>query len=153
MAKLDNPQQESFCREYVIDVTNQAAAAVRAGYSAKTAASQASRLLKNVNVAARVAELQAEAAERNEVTVDNVLTELAELRDAAKEAKQFAAAINAEVHRGKTLGMFVDVHEDKAAKMSDEAIVEGVRRLAGDDAAAKAAKTLRDSDPSVKTVH
>ncbi len=153
MAKLDNPQQERFCREYVIDVTNQAAAAVRAGYSAKTAASQASRLLKNVNVAARVAELQAEAAERCEVTVDNVLTELAELRDAAKAAKQFGPAVRAEELRGKTLGMFVDTKRDESRKMTDEAIVEGVRRLAGDDAAAKAAKTLRDSDPSVKTVH
>ena len=60
MAELDNPRRESFCREYVIDVTNQAAAAVRAGYSAKTAAQQASRLLKNVNVKERIAELQQE---------------------------------------------------------------------------------------------
>ena len=153
MAKLDNPQQEGFCREYVIDVTNQAAAAIRAGYSAKTAASQASRLLKNVNIAARVAELQAEAAERNEVTVDNVISELVELRDGAKAAKQFGPAIRAEELRGKTLGMFVDTKRDETPKMSDEAMVEVIRRLAGDDAAAKAAKTLRDSDPSVKTVH
>ncbi len=147
MAKLDNPQQEGFCREYVIDVTNQAAAAIRAGYSAKTAASQASRLLKNVNVAARVAELQSEAAERSEVTVDDVIAELVELRDGAKAAKQFGPAIRAEELRGKTLGMFVDTKRHETSEMTDESLVEGIRKLAGDDAAAKAAKTLRDSKP------
>ena len=153
MAKLDNPRHEKFCREYVIDVTNQAAAAIRAGYSAKTAAQQASRLLTKANIAARVAELQAEAAERSEVTVDNVIAKLAELRDAAAAAKQFGPAARCEELRGKTLGMFVDTKRDETAKMTDEAMVEAIRQLAGDDAAAKAMQRLRDSDPSVKTVH
>ncbi len=109
--------------------------------------------MKNVNVVARVAELQAEAAERSEVTVDNVIAELVELRDGAKAAKQFGPAIRAEELRGKTLGMFVDTKRDETSEMTDEAMVEVIRRLAGDDAAAKAAKTLSDSDPSVKTVH
>ncbi len=147
MAKLDNPRHERFCREYVIDVSNQAKAAIRAGYSEKTAAQLASRLLTKANIIARVAELQAEAAERNEVTVDNVIAELVELRDGAKAAKQFGPAIRAEELRGKTLGMFVDTKRHETSEMTDEALVEGIRKLAGDDAAAKAAKTLRDSKP------
>ncbi len=153
MAKLDNPRHESFCREYVIDVTNQAAAAIRAGYSAKTAASQASRLLKNVNVAARVAELQAEAAERNEVTVDNVIAELVDLRDGAKAAKQFGPAIRAEELRGKTLGMFVDTKRDDSHKMSDTTLVALIDQLMGKDAAAKVMQKLRDSRPDTEVIH
>lgn len=39
------PQQERFCQEYAVDY-NGTNAAIRAGYAEKTAASQASRLLK-----------------------------------------------------------------------------------------------------------
>ena len=52
------PRQERFCREFLVDL-NGTKASVRAGYSEKTAYSQASRLLKNAKVAARIAELQA----------------------------------------------------------------------------------------------
>ena len=153
MAKLDNPQQERFCREYVIDVTNQAAAAVRAGYSAKTAASQASRLLKNVNVKARVAELQAEAAERSEVTVDNVVKKLGELRDEAQAKGQLSAAVRAQELIGKTCAAFVDVNRDDSSKMTNDALAAVLARHLGEDATATLMQKLRDSDPSVKTVH
>jgi len=75
MPALDNARHESFCQEYVIDLNGQQAAE-RAGYSAKTAAAQASRLLKNVNIAARIEELQAERSERTQVDADYVLTRL-----------------------------------------------------------------------------
>lgn len=50
-------KQERFCEEYIIDY-NGTKAAIRAGYSENSAAAQASRLLKNENVSARVRELQ-----------------------------------------------------------------------------------------------
>lgn len=48
MAKL-TPKQEAFVQEYLIDF-NATQAAVRAGYSSKTAYSIGQRLLKNVEV-------------------------------------------------------------------------------------------------------
>ncbi len=57
------PRQVRFCQEYAIDL-NATAAARRAGYSEKTAEQQGSRLFRNVQVKARIAELQDEVAER-----------------------------------------------------------------------------------------
>ena len=43
-------QQQAFADEYIINPVNQAQAAIKAGYTAKSAYSVASRLLKNVKV-------------------------------------------------------------------------------------------------------
>ena len=48
-----NPKQERFAAEYLIDL-NATQAAIRAGYSAKTAYSQGERLLRHVEVAQAV---------------------------------------------------------------------------------------------------
>lgn len=65
---------DAFAREYVID-HNGTRAAIRAGYSEVTASQQASRLLRNVKVRARVAELDARATQRQEVTAGRVVEE------------------------------------------------------------------------------
>src|SRR5213083_1372758 len=52
-------KRRDFCEQFVID-HNGAAAARRAGYSAKTAKEQAARLLTNVHVAAEIARLEAD---------------------------------------------------------------------------------------------
>lgn len=70
------PRQARFAAEYVVDL-NATAAAIRAGYSAKTAQQQGSRLLSNVMVAAAVRVAKAERAHRTEVTADHVVRELA----------------------------------------------------------------------------
>lgn len=73
--KLKNNQQEEFCQQYIIDL-NQTKAAERAKYSKKTAAQQASRLLRNVKVQQRIAELKEIRSERTAITQDMVLKEL-----------------------------------------------------------------------------
>ena len=69
-------KQERFCREYMIDC-NGTQAAIRAGYSEPTAQEQSSRLLSNVMVQQRVAELQKRVANKLEITAEKVLQELA----------------------------------------------------------------------------
>lgn len=69
-------KQKLFCDEYLIDL-NATQAAIRAGYSAKTAHSIGPRLLGNVGVAAYITEQQAKRANRTEITQDRVLSELA----------------------------------------------------------------------------
>lgn len=72
------PKQERFVAEYLIDL-NATPAAIRAGYSEKTADQQGSRLLANVKVAAALQEAQAKRAARTEITQDRVLEELARI--------------------------------------------------------------------------
>jgi phage terminase small subunit len=75
MRKL-TPKQQAFVGEYLIDF-NGTAAAIRAGYSARTAQQQASRLLLNVVVQAAIREGRARVAQRAEVKAADVLAELA----------------------------------------------------------------------------
>lgn len=63
------PKQKRFVKEYQID-SNATQAAVRAGYSKKTAQAQGSRLLTNVMVAKALGVGEAKAAERLDITLD-----------------------------------------------------------------------------------
>ncbi len=71
-------QQERFCHEYITDL-NGTQAVIRAGYSRRTASSQADRLLGNAEVRQRVEQLKRERAARTEVSADRVLLELARI--------------------------------------------------------------------------
>lgn len=53
------PRQEKFCVEYLIDL-NATQAAIRAGYSDKTAYSMGQRLLKNVEIQSRIKKMRDE---------------------------------------------------------------------------------------------
>nr|WP_308808103.1 terminase small subunit [Providencia sp. PROV266] len=71
-------KQEMFCREYLVDL-NATQAAIRAGYSDKTANAQASRLLVNVNIQNKIKELKSNRNERVEIDADYVLKRLVEI--------------------------------------------------------------------------
>lgn len=73
-----NDKQEMFCREYLVDL-NATQAAIRAGYSEKTAQEQSSRLLSNVMVQSRIAELKADRNEQVGVDAAYVLRRLTEI--------------------------------------------------------------------------
>jgi phage terminase small subunit len=72
------PKQERFVSEYLIDL-NATQAAMRTGYSEKTAYSQGQRLLKDVEIQDFIAEAQANRAKRTQVTADMVVRELARI--------------------------------------------------------------------------
>ena len=71
-------KQKIFCQEYLIDL-NATQAAIRAGYSVKTAQEQSSRLLSNVMVQREIERLKAERSRRTGITADRVLQELARI--------------------------------------------------------------------------
>ncbi|ELV7528474.1 terminase small subunit [Edwardsiella ictaluri] len=77
MAKLTD-KQELFAREYLKDL-NATQAAIRAGYSEKTATAQASQNLSKLNVANRIAELKAERNEQVGIDAAYVLRRLTEI--------------------------------------------------------------------------
>lgn len=69
-------KQKRFCDEYLIDL-NATQAAIRAGYSEKTAEQTASRLLRNVKVQEYIAKRQKELSRSTEITQERVIKELA----------------------------------------------------------------------------
>ena len=73
-----NERQKRFCNEYMIDL-NATQAAIRAGYSVKTANEQGARLLTNVSVQAEIQRLQAEISRRTGISQDRVIRELAKI--------------------------------------------------------------------------
>ena len=106
------PQQERFVVEYLKTPENATDAAIRAGYSPKTATAQASRLLTNVNVKKAIDEAQNETRKRVKeevgLTVDMVVNGLLkEAQDYAEGSTQ-SARVSAWAHLGKHLGMFVE---------------------------------------------
>jgi phage terminase small subunit len=72
------PKQEAFVREYLIDL-NATQAAIRAGYSARTADVQGCRLLADVKVAKEIAKAMQAREKRTGITQDRVLQELARI--------------------------------------------------------------------------
>lgn len=78
MGKFLNPKQRRFCEEYLIDL-NGSAAAIRAGYSTKTARQIASEYLTKPNILKYIQELKDKRSERTEITADMVIKELAKV--------------------------------------------------------------------------
>ena len=70
-----NEKQKRFVSEYIIDL-NAKQAAIRAGYSPKTAEVQASRLLSLVKVQTEIAKAMEDREKRTGITQDRVLAEL-----------------------------------------------------------------------------
>ena len=69
------PKKQRFVDEYLIDL-NATQAAIRAGYSAKTAHSQGPRLLDDVGVKELIADAMAKRSESTKITAERVLQEL-----------------------------------------------------------------------------
>ena len=75
MAKL-TAQNKRFCEEYIIDL-NGTQAAIRAGYSERSAGSIAHDLLKKPEIKTYIQRLQLARSLRTQITADRVLSELA----------------------------------------------------------------------------
>lgn len=91
------PKQRAFVREYLIDL-NATQAAIRAGYSEKTARSVAAENLTKPNIAAAIESAMKLRANRTDITADRVLKELAKIgfADIRKAVKWQSAMITEE---------------------------------------------------------
>jgi phage terminase small subunit len=101
------PKQALFVREYLIDL-NATQAAIRAGYSDKTARSSGQRMLTNVDIQEAIQKGQLNRAKRVRRTADDVLTDILRIGRKAEEAGEFSPALKAAELEGKHLGMFTD---------------------------------------------
>lgn len=79
MSELEE-KQKMFCKEYLVDF-NGTQAAIRAGYSKKTANEQASRLLTKVNVQTYLKQLIEKRNERTKITQDEVIADIIKVKD------------------------------------------------------------------------
>jgi len=79
------PKQQMFIREYLIDL-NATQAAIRAGYSAKTANEQASRLLANVNIKAHVQAAMDKRSQETGIDAKYVVQGIVKLIDRCEQA-------------------------------------------------------------------
>ncbi len=100
-----NPRQTRFTQEYVVD-HNATQAAIRAGYSDKTAKSQGQRLLTNVDIRKTIRKLDTKTSDRLELTQQVVLQGLHGL--ATSEDTTASARVRAYELLGKHQGMFGD---------------------------------------------
>lgn len=73
-----NDKQRMFVQEYLIDL-NATQAALRAGYSAKTAKKQGYRLMNSEGIQEAVSTAMQERSERTGIRADRVLSELAKI--------------------------------------------------------------------------
>lgn len=130
-----NDKQRRFVQEYLVDL-NATQAAIRAGYSAKTAYSQGQRLLKHVEVAAAIAKGKQKRSDALELTQDDVVRGLHEI--ASDSDAQTGARVSAWNLLGKHLAMFSEKHEHEhsgevtlVVESAFAAAVPGERETAG----------------------
>lgn len=121
-----SPRQQRFVSEYLIDL-NATQAAIRAGYSTKTAGSIGAENLTKPEIAAAVAEAQLKRAGRLEVTADRVLAELAKL-GFANMADYMRVGVD-----GDPCLDFSDLSRDQAAALV-EVTVENFKDGRGEEA-------------------
>ena len=129
------PKQEEFCRIYVCEDVSQTEAAVRAGYSVKSAHAIASQLLNGQRYpqdVQRIGVLKSELSKKYEVSFEGHVKKLAEIRDAALVGGNFAAAVADEKSRGQAAGIYIDRKEilhGRIDQMDREQVMKEIERL------------------------
>ena len=116
--------QMKFAHELVTNEGRKTATecAITAGYSSDAAVVSASKL-QNPKVyplvVQYIGQLRDEYQKKYDVTFGRHISELAKLRDNAREAKAWSAAVNAEVARGKAAGLYVEQKIIRTGSLSD----------------------------------
>ena len=83
----------------------------------------------------RIREIKEELGRKYEVNFENHVRKLAELRDEAMQAGNFAAAINAEKFRGQAAGIYIDRKEimhGKIDQMNREEVMRAIQDMQKD---------------------
>lgn len=97
------PKQAAFVEQYLID-HNGTQAAIRAGYSARTARQQAVELLAADDIRHAIQAAELSAQQRNAITIDDLLSELEDARQLARLEGQASAMVSATMGKAKMLG-------------------------------------------------
>lgn len=129
MAALANKRHEKFCHEYIKDM-NATQAAIRTGYSEKTAKMQGSRLMTNDDIKARVAELRDAYLDENIMTAKQVEYELTRIALGLSKEKQVVIEGTGE---GCSEARIIDKPPDEKSRLKAlELMAKRHRILSGD---------------------
>ena len=129
MAALANKRHEKFCHEYIKDM-NATQAAIRTGYSEKTAKMQGSRLMTNDDIKARVKELRDSYFNENIVTAQQVEYELTRIALGFSNEKQVVIEGTGE---GCSEARIIDKPPDEKSRLKAlELMAKRHRILSGD---------------------
>ena len=116
-----NQQQDTFCIHYTTigseTYGHGTKSAKEAGYSEKTAYSQATRLLKKAEIQQRLSDIHAENMQRNYLIVEKVLDDLEHEKILARQAGQHSVVTKCCELQGKYLAMFTDKSVNMNANM------------------------------------
>ena len=104
-------KQEAFISEYLVDL-NATQAAIRAGYSEKTAYSIGHENLSKPEIADSIADARKEAAKRNETNVDMIDKMHKQAFSVANNGKQASAMTTAANNLAKLHGLIIDKAEN-----------------------------------------
>lgn len=80
-----NEKQKQFCEEYIIDL-NGTQAAIRAGYSAKTANEQAAQLLAKLSIQEYIQKIKNKRSERVKYSQDELMRDILEVKNRCMQA-------------------------------------------------------------------
>lgn len=120
------PKQEAFAQAIVAGVSQsdayRAAYKVRPNTKPESVNQNASRIMANVNIMSRVAELREPVAKKAQITLESHLDDLMRLRNMAAKEKQYSAAISAEIARGKASGVHVEKSEQTVSTRTLEPV-------------------------------
>ena len=105
-------KQKTFCKHYIKDL-NGTQAALRAGYSEKTAGQIANNILKEPHIREYINKLLAKKSKRAGIDADYVLNGIKEATEKALKENKLTQALKGYELLGKHLKLFTDVQETK----------------------------------------
>ena len=113
--------------------------AIEAGYEKDSAHVRASEL-RNPNryplVVKYIGEIRDEYQKKYDVTYGRHITELARIRDEAREKGAWSAATNAEIARGKAAGLYIEqkiIHHNKVEDLTADQLMNKMKKIMEDN--------------------
>lgn len=126
-----NPKQQAFAREYLVD-RNATQAAIRAGYSRKSAHSQGHDLLKHPEIQEAIQDGTQKVFERAELSAAGVLADIARIAQKAESVGELNAALKGHELLGKHLKLFTEKVEHSGKLTLAELVEAAAKPLEAD---------------------
>jgi len=123
------PKRRAFCREFILDL-NATQAAIRAGYSKKSAANEGHRLLRNDEIVAFLEALRADLMAATGVTKEAIASELIKIArspltdpDTGEKVVKMSDRINAYKELNKMYGNYEPTKTENTHQIETQSIV------------------------------
>lgn len=123
-----SPKQQKFVTEYLIDL-NATQAAIRSGYSPRTAQEQSSRLLSKAIIKEQLEEARKMQIEKTNVTVQYVLNNIIETIERCKQVAPGETKFDsgAVLKGNELLGKYLKMFTDKVEHSGTVGIADAIR--------------------------